>query len=96
LQEGSSEQLNIAGDVRMVKELMLVKKQVHLLKHCCQVLRGDVAVLQEEIRTSTEWVFNSAHDAIARQCQCFFLSPFSVALKFAFISHAKSSFTAAS
>ena len=66
---GEREHVHLAGDARMLQELMKIKNQVKLLSHCCYVLRAQVLRLNQSIPVTTKRVYLAAHRAIASQTQ---------------------------
>ena len=66
---GQREHLHLAGDPRLLQELMAIKNQVKLLSHCCYVLRAQVMQLNQAIPLTTKRVYQAAHKAIASQTQ---------------------------
>jgi hypothetical protein len=61
--------ISLSGDARVLNELMGVRKQVRVLKHCCYILRAQVLQLQLAIPQTVDWVLRSAKGAISHQSQ---------------------------
>ena len=57
----------LAGNSKLLQELMELRKQIGVLKHSCYILRAQVLQLQMAIPQTVEWVFLSAKDAVAMQ-----------------------------
>ena len=65
----SPQRILLSGNAKMLKELMGVRKQVRVLKHCCYILRAQVLQLQLAIPQTVDWVLRSAKGAISHQSQ---------------------------
>ena len=57
----------LSGDAEVLSELMGVREQVRVLKHCCYILRAEVLQLQLAIPQTVDWVLQSAKGAISHQ-----------------------------
>ena len=63
------QKISLSGDAQVLNELMGVRKQVRVLKHCCYILRAQVLQLQLAIPQTVDWVLKSAKGAISHQSQ---------------------------
>eukprot|EP00946_MAST-07B_sp_MAST-7B-sp1_P002169 g2169.t1 len=61
--------ISLSGNSRLLNELMGVRKQVRVLKHCCYILRAQVLQLQLAVPQTINWVMQSAKGAISHESQ---------------------------